>query len=196
MTAQNTTKRKTDKSTKNKEKDLQIESQELINKVTEPIMKELDEDIKKVNKVTKETPKLKRFASHEEAFNYFLKYIHYYIWMWSDSYNAHKVLPMRLQRQWLKHIFLQISGTTKPCWDVIIHELNLITDKKSTLSRNKRDFIDEVYNWVDHFVAKEGEPVTAGEEDTAIPYDNLQAAMAYADKQIKENTDILNQLKQ
>lgn len=50
-------------------------------------------------------------------------------------------------------------------WELIDFHVREIIAKKSFLSRNKRDFIMEVFAWIDNFVAKEGEEVTMGLDD-------------------------------
>ena len=50
-------------------------------------------------------------------------------------------------------------------WELVDFHVRQILAKKSFLSRNKRDFLLEVFSWVDNFVAKEGEEVTMGVDD-------------------------------
>lgn len=57
----------------------------------------------------------------------------------------------------------EIANYTK--WEVVDNELRLIAQKKSVLSRSLRDFCIKIFEWVDHFVAKEEEEITMSLND-------------------------------
>ena len=117
--------------------------------------------------------KLKRFANHNLAFQYFLKMIGWSILfkdgkLYTTPTSMHRKLPMREQRRWLYQIFQDASmeDLEHPTWDVIDSELRFIVEGTSSLSSHKRKFLmDGVLPWVDNFVAKEGEEITMTEED-------------------------------
>lgn len=152
---------------------------------------------KKIKKEVKEepkqeAPKIKRFANYELAFGYYLKLVHYYCFAWSDWKIAHQHLPGKVQRRWLREIFEEKQ--LEPNWMSIYEECMLITEKKSKLSRTKRDFLDELFIWVDHFVAGDGEEVTMTAKDLEIPYSTLKEALEYAEKLQNDKLASLNAL--
>lgn len=144
----------------------------------------------------KELPKIKRFATYEESFAYFLVMIQYKLLFIKDGISLHKMLPGRRQRiilhdiveetlkrqNWYwdssdestgeveQHKVIRASFTKDEIrdntnWELIDYNIRLVLNKTSFQSRNKRDFLMELFLWVDNFVAKEGEEVTMTLED-------------------------------
>ena len=155
-----------------------------------------DKEIKDAPKVenNQEVKKPKRFANHDLAFAYFLKFI-YMESIFNDK-QKHFALPSKKQRVWMLGIahdtlyncfwkkvddkFERVESKEEDSfrrttfsneeykniisWDLIDYHMREVVAKTSYLTVSKRDFILEVFNWVDHFVAKEGEEVTVDEK--------------------------------
>jgi hypothetical protein len=105
---------------------------------------------------------LKRFKNYEESFKYYM-------------YALAKVEP-RIMRKYLRRLKdLKEEACRNPMfenskqidWSVIDYHIRLINEKKSTLSRSQREFVVFVFNWVDHYVTKDGK-ITALMEDDGI----------------------------
>lgn len=115
-------------------------------------------EVDDVTETKKDLPMLKRFSTYDEAFNYFLSIINGKILI-QGSPNDYSKVKRRLRdivEMTLKYTHIgkvpneDIEAHTN--WKTIDFNIRLIIEKKSTLSKSYRDFVMELFEWVDHFV--------------------------------------------
>jgi hypothetical protein len=107
----------------------------------------------------------KRYVSHNESFIAFLTEIHYEA---VKNYWTHvSTSEFRAQRRWLYEIIeSDFPGRTRKeiyhltSWNQIDNQVRLLNGGQSSLSRSKREFLIQLFNHVDHFVAKDDEVIT------------------------------------
>lgn len=77
-------------------------------------------------------------------------------------------------------------------WELIDYHVRMVMEKRSFLSRNLRNYVMEIFAWVDNFVVKEGEEVTMTLEDIEkieSTEDILKKAMGTVNKQEEESKE-------
>lgn len=150
-------------------------------------------------KVEKDQPKVvKRFANHDLAFFYFLSKIN----------PLGQVNPFNKQYQLLKQIAIETLSRMKwigitpveengiirnnfsdqeikdiITWKLIDYHVRGVISKQSYLSKTKRQFILDIFEWVDHFVAK-------GDEEITMTIDNLGDYKEFAEEFLKIKEDV------
>lgn len=77
-------------------------------------------------------------------------------------------------------------------WELIDYHVRMVMEKNSFLSRNLRNYVMEIFAWVDNFVAKEGEEVTMTLEDiekVESAEDTMKKAMETVQQQETETKE-------
>lgn len=139
-----------------------------------------------VNYVHTEPPKPKRFANYGESFIFFLKNVKYYNKRRDSTPAASKLKEIILEFlksvHWVKEedsyriatdkdtdIFRRFKFTDKDIedhttWENIDFLIRMVLEKKSGLSRSKREYLLYIFEYVNHFTAEGGEEVTQHNE--------------------------------
>lgn len=139
-----------------------------------------------VNYCHTEPPKPKRFASYEESFKFFLKNAKYYNKRRNSTPAASKLKEIILEFlksvPWVKegdsyrvatdkdtNTFRKFKFTDKDIedhttWENIDFLIRMILEKKSGLSRSKREYLFYIFEYVNHFTANDEEEVTQHNE--------------------------------
>lgn len=107
----------------------------------------------------KQDQTIKRFATYELSLDYFLACIKFNATLANEA-------PLRMRGykipQNVRYIY-EMFGST-PLWSNFDAEIRLINEKKSKLPSMKRQMIMEIFEFVHHFVAQEGEEITKDRE--------------------------------
>lgn len=152
------------------------------------------EDDKQLNYVHTEPlapPKPKRFANYGESFIFFLKNVKYHNKGRDSTPAASKLKEIILEFlksvPWVKEedsyriatdkdtdTFRKFKFTDKDIedhttWENIDFLIRMILEKKSGLSRSKREYLLYIFEYVNHFTAKDGEEVT--QQNEHVPKD-------------------------
>lgn len=136
-------------------------------------------------------PKPKRFATYGESFIFFLKSIKYYNKRSNSTLAASKLKKIILEFlesvPWVKegdsyrmatdkdtNTFRKFKFTDKDIedhttWENIDFLIRMMLEKKSGLSRSERDYLLNIFEYVNHFTAEEGEEVT--QQNEHVPKD-------------------------
>lgn len=140
----------------------------------------------KVNYCHTEPPKPKRFANYGESLIFFLKNVKYYNKRGDSTPAASKLKEIILEFlksvPWVKEedsyriatdkdtdTFRKFKFTDKDIedhttWENIDFLIRMILEKKSGLSRSKREYLLYIFEYVNHFTAKGEEEVTQHNE--------------------------------
>lgn len=129
---------------------------------------------------------VKRFATYEESFAYFLVKSQYRIYK-KGIMSAFK-MPAKLR--WIDEMCGSEAKDAMPSWSTMDAHIRQIAAKTSNLSRAKRDLVLEILATVEHFVAKDGEEITMTRADIeeAIKKQKDEATQMIASK--KQNKGI------
>ncbi len=136
-------------------------------------------------------PKPKRFANYGESFIFFLKNVKYYNKGRDSTPAVSKLKEIILEFlksvPWVKegdsyrmatdkdtNTFRKFKFTDKEIedhttWENIDFLIRMILEKKSGLSVSKREYLLYIFEYVDHFTAKDGEEVT--QQNEYVPED-------------------------
>ena len=140
----------------------------------------------KVNYAHTEPPKPKRFANYGESLIFFLKNIKYYSEgrystpaasklkeiileflksvLWVKEGDSYRIATDKDTNTFRKFKFTDRDVKNHTTWENIDFLIRMVLEKKSGLSKSKREYLLYIFEYVNHFTAKDGEEVTQHNE--------------------------------